>query len=275
MHTPHAEPEALQILLATKQISALSLRQVLDVQHHVFQHAGFYRRIEVAEIAFRFNRTHSAGLDLFLAAVLPLAERAARRRAERTGRFSEWKFEAMYGYTVAMAIELFQHGADIRGTEEDSFRRYLLRALKQATLRFFTRQEHTAIRTLSDLETRPFDKYRAGIPSRITRNRTEEQLITKLVLEQVLSFDQLPEGSKALLQCIAQLGPDYALKEHAFTASGDPDHWKRGRGTRPILDPEAIAHAMGTDRQTVHAYLAQARRILRRTFNGTGELFYW
>ena len=75
------------------------------------------------------------------------------------------------------------------------------------------------------------------------------------------------------LQCIRALGPDRALKEHAYTASGDPDKWKRDRGRRPILDPDAIAEAMGTDRRTVHRNLREARIILRDVFNADGKLF--
>ncbi len=78
-------------------------------------------------------------------------------------------------------------------------------------------------------------------------------MITKELLKQVIDFPHLPDGVYATLQCIAALGPDDALKQHAFTASGDPDTWKRERGRRPILDPDAIAEAMSTDRQTVHS----------------------
>jgi hypothetical protein len=51
-----------------------------------------------------------------------------------------------------------------------AFRRYLLRTVKLAALRFFTRQGHNGIRPPSDLEALPFDKYCAGASSRITHN---------------------------------------------------------------------------------------------------------
>ncbi len=98
-------------------------------------------------------------------------------------------------------------------------------------------------------------------------------MISKQLLEQVIGFPQLPERARATLQCIGALGPDSALKQHAFTASGDPDNWKRERGRRPILDPDAIAEAMNTDRQTVHYNLQRARTILRQVFNDDGKLF--
>jgi hypothetical protein len=43
------------------------------------------------------------------------------------------------------------------------------------------------------------------------------------------------------LNNIHSLGPDRAVKEHAFNAFGDPDAWKRERGRWPILDPKVIA----------------------------------
>ena len=90
---------------------------------------------------------------------------------------------------------------------------------------------------------------------------------------QVTGFPNLRPDVCATLLCIRALGPDEALKEHAFTASGDPDKWKRERGRRPILNPNAIAQAMGTDRSTVHRNLREARIILRSAFNADGKLF--
>ena len=86
-------------------------------------------------------------------------------------------------------------------------------------------------------------------------------------------FPNLRPDVCATLLCIRALGPDEALKDHAFTASGDPDKWKRERGRRPILNPNAIAQAMGTDRSTVHRNLREARTILRSAFNADGKLF--
>jgi hypothetical protein len=42
---------------------------------------------------------------------------------------------------------------------------------------------------------------------------------------------------------------------------------------RPILDPDAIAEAMVTDRRTVDRSLREARIILRDVFNADGTLF--
>ena len=92
-------------------------------------------------------------------------------------------------------------------------------------------------------------------------------------LDQVTNYANLRPPVRATLQCIAALGPDFALKEHAYTASGDPDKWKRDRDRRPILDPDAIAEAMGIPKRDVHRYLCQARAILRQAFNADGRLF--
>ena len=73
------------------------------------------------------------------------------------------------------------------------------------------------------------------------RNKVEQDIITRELLDQVTSFPHLRPSVFQTLQCIRELGPDRALKEHAYTASGDPDKWKRDRGRRPILDPDAIA----------------------------------
>jgi hypothetical protein len=64
-----------------------------------------------------------------------------------------------------------------------------------------------------------------------------------------------------------------ALKQHTFTASGDPDAWKRERGRRPILDAKVIAQAMRVEKATVHQHLREARIVLRQAFNQGGKLF--
>ena len=74
------------------------------------------------------------------------------------------------------------------------------------------------------------------------------------------------------LECTRSLGPDYAVEEHAVTASGDPDAWKRGRSRRPILDPRVIAQTMGVSKTKVHQHLRDARIILRQALNHDGKL---
>lgn len=265
----------VEAVLTSQKIPDLEPQQMSALLHYMFHTASASLRIRVAEVVFRHERAHPHGLDLFLACVLPLAERAARRRAARFLHPSEWRIEAMYDGAVSLVIEMFQQG-EVRYPGEDGFRRYLLRTLTYGTLRYFTREENLSVCPVTDvLRVRPFDNLRQGLAGHrhTALNTVEEQMITKELLKQVIDFPHLPDGVYETLQCIAALGPDDALKQHAFTASGDPDTWKRERGRRPILDPDAIAEAMSTDRQTVHSRLRQARIILREVFNPDGKLF--
>ena len=80
-----------------------------------------------------------------------------------------------------------------------------------------------------------------------SRNEAEDGIITWELLNQVMTFPHLRPPVRATLECISSLGPDRALKQHAFTSSGDPDARKRERGRRPILDPVVIAQANGSE----------------------------
>jgi hypothetical protein len=265
----------VETLLTSQKIPDLQPPEMSALLHYMFHTASASLRIRVAEVVFRHERAHPHGLDLFLACVLPLAERAARRRAARFLHPSEWRIEAMYDGAVSHVIDMFQQG-EVRYPGEDGFRRYLLRTLTYGTLRYFTREENLSVCPVTDiLRVWPFDNLRQGLAGhrRTALNTVEQQMITKELLKQVINFPHLPDGVCATLQCIAALGPDEALKQHAFTASGDPDTWKRERGRRPILDPDAIAQVMSADRQTVHCRLRQARIILREVFNPDGKLF--
>ena len=121
-------------------------------------------------------------------------------------------------------------------------------------------------------ETLSADFYSLGIPDLFPVSAEHRRGLEEL-LDQVTNYANLRPPVRATLQCIAALGPDFALKEHAYTASGDPDKWKRDRDRRPILDPDAIAEAMGIPKRDVHRYLCQARVILRQAFNADGKLF--
>lgn len=172
----------------------------------------------------------------------------------------------MYDGAVAAAIDVFQRNYPLRSIP-NAFRRYLLRALSCGTVRsYFMRHENSGIRPIADVRT-------VRTHSKPFRNTVEQDIITRELLEQVTSFPHLRAPVRATLQCIAALGPDAALKEHAYTASGDTDKWKRERGRRPILDPDAIAEAMGVGKRDVHRYLCQARVVLREAFNADGKLF--
>jgi hypothetical protein len=259
--------DAVNNLLLSKKIPSLDAVQMLDLLQYLFSSVEKAVRIQVAEVVYRYDHDHPNALDIFLACTLPLAEKAARRRAHKLFIYpSDWQVELMYDGAVEAMISVFQCNCAVnRGS--NAFRRYLLRALALGTVRaYFKREENGGIRAVADLAT-------ARTPKRPLRNQVEQDAITRELLNQVTSFPHLSPSVYATLQCIRALGPDEALKQHAFTASGDPDKWKRERGRRPILDPDAIAQAMGIDRRTVHRNLREARIILRSVFNADGKLF--
>jgi hypothetical protein len=254
-------------LLANKQIPPLDAVQMQDLLQYLFTTAEKMLRIEVAEVVYRDDHDHPSALEVFLACTLPLAEKAARRRAHKLFLYpSDWQLELMYDGAVTTTIDVFQHNYVVKpGT--DRFRRYLVRALALGTVRsYFMRKENDEVRSVANLLAVP-------TPKRAFRNKIEQDIITRELLDQVTSFPHLRPQVCQTLQCIRALGPDRALKEHAYTSSGDPDKWKRDRGRRPILDPDAIAEVMRTDRRTVHRNLREARIILRDVFNADGKLF--
>lgn len=271
MTTTNDMPPTVDLLLTTQQIPDLDSLQMSALLYYMFQRAPRPLRLSVAEVVYRQNRTHAKGLDVFLACVLPLAEKTAHRRAERLAGHSAWTFEVMYDGAVNAAIEMFQRGS----FEVGIFRRYLLRALAQGTTRYFIRKENSAICSLPEtLSARAIDGMKHVCSRRrLALNSVEEHMISKQLLDQVTGFQKLPDEARAVLRCIRTLGADVALKEHAFTKGGDPDKWKRALGGRPILDVDAIAEAMKTDRATVRYNLQQARVYLRKTFNADGRLF--
>ena len=254
-------------LLVNKKIPPLNDVQMQDLLQYLFTTAEKTLRFQVAEAVYRDDHGHPRAFDIFLACTLPLAEKAARRRAHKLFLYpSDWQLELMYDGAVTTMIDVFQRQYAVKaGT--DRFRRYLVRALALGTVRsYFMRKENDEVRPVANLTAIPS-------PKKPFRNKVEQDVITQELLDQVTSFPHLRPQVLQTLQCIRELGPDRALKQHACTASGDPDKWKRDRGRRPILDPDAIADAMGTDARTVHRNLREARIILRDIFNADGRLF--
>jgi len=99
---------AVEAVLTSQKIPDLEPQQMSALLHYMFHSASAAVRVRVAEVVFRHERGNRHGLDLFLACVLPLAERAARRRAARFLHPSEWRIEAMYDGAVSLVIEMFQ-----------------------------------------------------------------------------------------------------------------------------------------------------------------------
>jgi len=254
-------------LISERKIPTLDELQMQALLHRLFTTTPRAARIQVAEVAYSYDRGHPRAMDVFLAAALPLAQRAARKRAEKAFIHpSDWQIELMYDGAVEAVIEIFRAKRALK-TEDDAFRRYLLRAMARGAARaYFRREENERILGAADLTV-------FATVKRSPRNRVEDEIITWELLDQAMSFPQLRPPVLATLECIRSLGPDHALKEHAFTASGDPDAWKRDRGRRPILNPEVIARSMGVSKAKVHQYLREARIILRQAFNQDGRLF--
>jgi hypothetical protein len=258
---------ALLELLESKKFPPLDDIQMLALLQYLFNTADPPLRLQVAEVVYRYDHDHPNAQDLFLACALPTAEKAARRKAERLFVLpSDWQVELMYDGAVTAAIEMFQLNPPL-SSMPNAFRRYFLRTLSRGILRrYFTRGENSGIRSAGDVR---------GVRTRktVVPNTVEREIIARELLEQVTNYENLRPVVRATLQCIAALGPDFALKEHAYTASGDPDKWKRDRDRRPILDPDAIAQAMGIPKPDVHRYLREARVVLRQAFNADGRLF--
>jgi len=254
-------------LSLSKKIPPLDGVQMLALLHYMFNVADRSLRLQIAEVVYRYDHDHPNAQDLFLACTLPSAEKAARRKAEKLFvRPSDWQVELMYDGAVAAAIEMFQANAPLSSIP-NAFRRYFTRAMSRGMLRrCFRREENSGIRSIGDGS--------AGRTRKtVAANTVEREFFMRELLDQVTNYPNLRPPVRATLQCIAALGPDFALKEHAYTASGDPDKWKRNRDQRPILDPDAIAQAMGIPKCDVHRYLCQARVILRQVFNADGRLF--
>jgi hypothetical protein len=259
--------DTISDLLAHNRIPALNAGQLEDFSRYLFTISNKTERLRIAEAVYRHDHGHPSALDIFLSCLLPIAEKSARRRAYKLFNYpSDWQLELMYDGAVGAVIAIFQcHQTLLPGF--DAFRRYVLSALVRGALRsYFLREENRGVCAVNDLTM-------VANGTRSIRNQAEEDIITRDLLNRVTSFPELRPQVGATLQCIQALGPDEALKEHAFSKSGDPDKWKRDRGRRPILNPEVIAKAMGTDRCRVHANLREARMTLRNVFNADGKLF--
>ena len=259
--------DAVSKLVGGRKIPPLEGVQMQALLHYMFSTANRPLRFQVAEVVYRYDHGHPNAQDLFLACILPSAEMAARRKAEKLFiQPSDLQVELMYDGAVTAAIEMFQLNPALRPIP-NAFRRYVTRGLSRGMLRsYFMREENSRIRPIGDVKA---VRTRKTVPPNII----ERDIIARELLEQVTNYPDLRPPVRATLQCIAALGPDFALKEHAYTASGDPDKWKRERDRRPILDPAAIAEARGISKRDVHHHLREARVILREAFNADGRLF--
>jgi hypothetical protein len=65
----------------TKRIHVYTPFAALALLHYVFKLTNVSLRIQIAEVVYRHNQRHPNAFDLFLACTLPLAQRAAQRKA--------------------------------------------------------------------------------------------------------------------------------------------------------------------------------------------------
>lgn len=259
--------ETISDLLSSKKIPPLDAVQMSTLLQQVFTVTDNQLRFEIAEVAYRYEHDHPNAFNLFLASTLPFAKKAADRKAQKLFIYpSDWQIELMYDGAVQAAIAMFQRNVSLNPTP-DAFRHYLLRTLHCGMLRgYFGRQENRDVCAVGDVR-------RVRTRRRPFRNVVEEEIIARELLEQVINYANLSDVLRATLQCIAALGPDFALSERPYRAAGDPDKWARQRGRRPVLSAEAIAQAMGVETRDVHRNLRQARLALRKAFNPDGSLF--
>src|SRR5258708_14390760 len=101
-------------------------------------------------------------------------------------------------------IDVFQRNYAVKpGT--DCFRRYLVRALALGTVRsYFMRKENDEVRSVANLATVPPRK-------RPFRNKVEQDIITRELLDQMTSFPHSRPQAVHTLHCIRQLGPPQRL----------------------------------------------------------------
>ena len=122
-------------LLAHNRIPTLDAGQMSDFSRYLFTTSNKKVRIQVAEAVYRHDHDHPSALDIFLACLLPLAEKSARRRAYKIFNCpSDWQLELMYDGAVGAVITIFQSNLTLMPGSE-AFRRYIARALVRGALR--------------------------------------------------------------------------------------------------------------------------------------------
>jgi hypothetical protein len=256
-------------MLTTKRIPALGGDEMETLCSQLFTLRDRDQRIAIAEIAYN-NHDDPQALNIFLACTMPLAQRMAKRKADRIfAHPTDWQLEAMYDGTITNLLQMFEANRPLRSSIPDAFRRYLMRTIIFGTMyAFHLRQENWHIHGVEDVT-----KYSRAEDR--DRNPVERDVITRALLDQVTTFPHLREEHSRMLKTIAALGPEKALRH-------DNCYWKNGRHEptskqvrkrRAMLDLNAIAEAMNVKYLTAQNLLKQTREILRDVFNRDGRLF--
>ncbi len=158
-------------------------------------------RMQVAEVAYRYDHGHPRAMDVFLASALPLAGPTARRRAARIFVHpSDLQIELMYGGAVEAVIAVFQTKCALKPAQ-NAFRRYLLRSMVLGAVRaYFRREENYSIRATADLAALAATKWRS-------RTDAEDEIITWELLDRVTTFPQLRPPCGQPLSAFVLLAP--------------------------------------------------------------------
>jgi hypothetical protein len=255
-------------MLTTKKIPALSGDEMEALSSYLYVLQDRDQRIAIAEIAF-LNHDDPQALNIFLACTIPMAQRMAKRKAERVFTHpTDWQLEAMYDGAVSNLLNMFEVHRSLQPFVSNPFQRYLMMTIIHGAMTAFRfRQEYWNIEGVEDVT--KFDRIKDRY-----RNPAERDVINRELLEQVTTFPHLMEDQARVLKTIAALGPEKALRHtNYYQQGGDKTHHKHIQKRRSILDLAGIANAMGVKKQKVKNLLKDTRRILRDVFNRDGRLF--
>ncbi len=268
---PYLPPvlETVSEILTSNKIPALDGDAMEALCSHLFSLRDRDQRIAIAEIAFH-NHDDPQALNIFLACVLPMAQRMAERKAIRVFTHpTDWQIEAMYDGAVSNLLNMFEVHRPLQPFVSNPFQRYLMMTIIHGAMTAFRfRQEYWNIEGVEDVTKfyRIKDRY---------RNPAERDAITRELLEQVTTFPHLREEQARVLKTIAALG-EKALRQQDYYSHSQGISYarlQRNLNARVILDLAGIAKAMGVNKLKVKNLLKDARRILRDVFNRDGKLF--
>jgi hypothetical protein len=256
-------------MLTTKKIPALSGDEMEALCSHLFTVRDRDERITIAEIAYN-NHDDPQALNIFLACTMPMAERMAKRKAERVFTTpTDWQLEAMYGGAVSFLIEMFEAHRPLKPLVSNPFQRYLMLTILHGAMNpLRIRQEYWSIKGVEDVT--QFENMRARY-----RNPADRGVVTGVLLKEVTTFPHLREEQARMLKVIASLGPEKVLRQKGFRSRGNGECERQydRRIFRDLLDLTGIANAMGVNKQKVKNLLKDTRKILRDVFNRDGRLF--
>jgi len=170
----------------------------------------------------------------------------------------------MYDGAVTAAIAVFQCNSVIE-SGSDAFRRYLYRALALGTVRsYFRREEYDGVFTVADFATVPTRKGPF-------RNQSEQEIITRDLLNQVTGFPNLRPPWCALSNAFERSARmrrsrSTPTRNLAIRTNGSA---KGGEGR---FSTECHCQSYGTDRYTVHTICARQESSSQRV-HADGKLF--